>query len=647
MRETDMSEIIWRPYGDYLNKSNIARFMKKHEIIGYDELIERSVEDTSWFWDAALDDLGIEWYEPYKAVQEGGFPFAKWFVGGKTNVVLNCIDRHNRDGHGERLAIIYEDEEGNVTEWTYAQLDALVSRCANALKEAGIQKGDKVGIYMPMVPEIVAAFFAVMKIGAVVIPVFSGFGARALADRMDDAKAKLLFTADGSYRRGKIFPIKEEADRAAVMAESIETIVVFQRTGAEVPMTAGRDVTWDDFIGGESEHCPTEVMEAEDHALIIYTSGTTGKPKGTIHTHAGCLAQMGKELGYAFDVKVGDVFFWFTDIGWMMGPWEMIGVQIFGSTYVLFDGAPNHPNPDRVWDLVERHKITHLGISPTAIRLLKTYDEEWVTKHPMSTLKYLGSTGEAWDLEAYMWFFEKVGRKRCPIINISGGTEIIGCHLSPLPITELKPCTLRGPGLGMDVDVFDEEGNSLPVGIGHLVCKQPAPSMTKGFLGDDQRYLDTYFSVFDDIWFHGDWAERDKDGFWFLRGRSDDTIKIAGKRTGPSEIESAALQHRDAMEAAAVGIPDDIKGEDAAVFVVIKAGVEHTEELRKAISDQVVKALGKTLRPKKVYFVDDLPKTRSAKILRRVVKEVHLGKRIGELASCANPAAIDAVKNAH
>ncbi|MDP8223369.1 MAG: AMP-binding protein [Candidatus Lernaella stagnicola] len=641
-----MSDIIWKPYGDYLEKSNIARFMQKHGIEGYDELIQRSVEDTSWFWDAALDDLNIEWYEPYSAVQEGGFPWTKWFIGGKTNIVLNCIDRHIRDGHGERLAIIYEDEDGNVTEWTYAQLNALVCRTANALKQAGVQRGDRVGIYMPMVPEIVAAFFATMKIGAIVIPVFSGFGARALADRMDDAKAKLLFTADGSLRRGKIFPIKQEADRAVEMTPSIETVVVFERANVDVNMVAGRDVTWTEFIAEQSEACTTEIMEAEDYALMIYTSGTTGKPKGTVHTHAGCLAQMSKELGYAFDVKVGDVFFWFTDIGWMMGPWEMIGVQVFGSTYVLFDGAPNYPDPDRLWELVERHKITHLGISPTAIRLLKGFDEEWVDKHDLSSLKYLGSTGEPWDPESYMWFFNKVGKGKLPIINISGGTEIVGCHLSPLPITDLKPCTLRGPGLGMAVDVFDEEGNSLPVGIGHLVCKKPAPSMTKGFLNDPDRYLETYFSVFDDIWFHGDWAERDKDGFWFLRGRSDDTIKIAGKRTGPAEIESAALQHRYAMEAAAIGVPDKLKGEDAVVFIVLKEGVEASEQLRADIVKQIVKELGKTLRPKKVLFVDDLPKTRSAKILRRVVKDVYLGKKVGDVASCANPAAIEAVKTA-
>ena len=642
-----MSDIIWRPYGDYLEKSNITRFMKKHGIKDYDELVKRSVDDTSWFWHEALTDLGIEWYEPYTKVQEGGFPWTKWFIDGKTNIVFNCIDRHVRDGRGEHEAIIYEDEGGNVTRLTYAELNVQVNRCANGLKAAGVGRGDRVGIFMPMVPEIVVAFFATIKIGAIVIPVFSGFGARALADRLDDAEAKLLFTADGSLRRGKIFPVKAEADRAVDMVPSVQTVVVFERSGADVAMVEGRDVTWANFLAGQADECPTEVMEAEDYALMIYTSGTTGKPKGTVHTHAGCLAQMGKELGYAFDVKPDDVFFWFTDIGWMMGPWEMIGVQIFGGTYVLFDGAPNYPNPDRMWEMVERHGITHLGVSPTMIRLLKGFDVKWVNDRDLSTLKYLGSTGEPWDGESYMWFFEKVGKTKCPIINISGGTEIVGCHLSPLPITELKPGTLRGPGLGMDVDVFDEEGNSLPVGIGHLVCKKPAPSMTKGFLNDPQRYLDTYFSVFDGIWFHGDWAERDEDGFWFLRGRSDDTIKIAGKRTGPAEIEAAALTHPLTMEAAAVGVPDELKGEDAVVFVVLQKDVVADEKLRDEIVGQIIKELGKTLRPKKLLFVEDLPKTRSAKILRRVIREVYLGNDVGDIASCANPAAIEAVKTAH
>ncbi|HPM75640.1 MAG TPA: AMP-binding protein [bacterium] len=641
-----MSKFIWEPYGEYLEKSNVTRFMRKHGIKTLEELLQKSVADTSWFWDAALKDLGIEWYEPYTKVQEGGFPWAKWFIDGKTNVVYNCIDRHIAAGKSGDLVFIHEDEEGAVTTYTYGELNRQVCQAANALRARGVGKGDMVGIFMPMAPEIVVAFFAIMKIGAVAIPVFSGFGAAALAARMEDAKAKALFTADGALRRNKPVPIKNEADRALANVDSMETVIVLKKAGNDVPMTPGRDVWWHDFLADQPEEAPTEVMEAEDYCLMIYTSGTTGKPKGTVHTHAGCLAQMGKELGYAFDCKPDDLFFWFTDIGWMMGPWEMIGVQIFGGKYFIYEGAPNYPNPDRLWELVEKHKIVTLGISPTAIRLLMSYGDEYIDKHDLSSLKYLGSTGEPWDPDSYMWFFEKAGGKRCPIINISGGTEIVGCHLSPLPISKLKPCTLAHQGLGMDVDVFDEEGHSIPTGIGHLVCKQPAPSMTKGFLNDPQRYLDTYFARFEGVWFHGDWAERDEDGLWFLRGRSDDTIKIAGKRTGPAEIESALLEHADTVEVAAIGVPDELKGENVVCFAVLKSGTTESEELRKALSDKVVELLGKTLRPKHVYFVDELPKTRSAKILRGVIKKKFLGVDIGDVASCANPEAIEGIEHA-
>jgi len=341
------------------------------------------------------------------------------------------------------------------------------------------------------------------------------------------------------------------------------------------------------------------------------------------------------------------MFFWLTDIGWMMGPWEVIGVQFHYGTYLFFEGVPNYPEPDRLWKLVENHKITILGISPTAIRLLMTYGDEWVEKHDLSSLRILGSTGEPWDPHSYMWYFEKVGKKRCPIINISGGTEIVGCLLSPLPICSLKPCTLRGPGLGMDIDVFDDEGKPIRGGIGHLVCKKPAPSMTKGFLKDPQRYLDTYFSRFgENIWYHGDWAHIDEDGFWFLHGRSDDTIKVAGKRTGPAEIESALNEHPAVQESVAIGVPDEIKGEAVVCFVVLAPGYEPSEELREELKVQVVKHLGKTLKPKELKFVKALPKTRSAKIVRGAIRRKYLGQDPGDLSSVENPEAIEEISKA-
>jgi acetyl-CoA synthetase len=388
-------------------------------------------------------------------------------------------------------------------------------------------------------------------------------------------------------------------------------------------------------------------MDAEDTALVLYTSGTTGKPKGTVHTHAGAMAQCAKELGYGFDVKPGDVFFWVTDIGWMMGPWEMIGATFFGAALVLFEGAPNYPNPDRLWEIVERHQVTHLGISPTAIRLLKTSPLDWVRKHDLGSLRILGSTGEPWDPDSYGWYFEHVGGKRCPIINISGGTEILGCHLMPLPITALKPCTLRGPGLGMDVDVFDDDGKPIRGGIGHLVCKKPAPSMTKGFLGDPERYIETYFTRFGpDVWYHGDWAKVDEDGFWFLYGRSDDTIKVAGKRVGPAEVEAALIAHPAVAEAAAVGVPHDIKGETVVCFVVLRPGQAESEPLRDELREQVVKHLGKTLKPEVLKFVRMLPKTRSAKIVRGAIRRRYLGLPLGDVASVENPDSIEEIARA-
>jgi acetyl-CoA synthetase len=440
--------------------------------------------------------------------------------------------------------------------------------------------------------------------------------------------------------------IKKEADIALEKAPSVKNVIVARHTKQNVGMKQGKDFYWDELVDKQPEKCPTEVMEAEDYSIIIYTSGTTGKPKGTVHTHAGAMAQMAKELGYYFDVKPDDTFFWVTDIGWMMGPWEMIGVSFFGATYVVFEGAPNYPNPDRLWEMIERHKINSLGISPTAIRLLITYGDQWVDKYPMETLRILGSTGEPWDPDSYMWFFEKVGKKRCPIINISGGTEIVGCLLSPLPITELKPCTLRGPGLGMDIDVFDDNGKPIRGGIGHLVCKKPAPSMTKGFLNDPQRYLDTYFSKWNDVWYHGDWAKVDEDGFWFLYGRSDDTIKVAGKRTGPAEIEAALIEHEAVAEAAAIGVPHDIKGEGVVCFVVLNPSYKADEKLREELKAQVVKHLGKTLKPEAVKFVKGLPKTRSAKIVRGVIKKKYLGENLGDISSVENHDMIEEIGRA-
>jgi acetyl-CoA synthetase len=644
-----MADFIWKPSAAYVDDANVTRFMRAHGIADYRDLWKRSVADIRWFWDAVLKHVGLDWYRPYNQVLDDskGIEWSRWFVGGRTNIVLNCIDRHVAAGRGERLAIIGEADDGAVRRVTYAELSTEVGRLAALMRKLGIAPGDRVGIYMPMVPEVAVAMFACFKVGAVAIPIFSGFGAEALATRLDDAGARLLLTADGSFRRGKPVRIKDAADEAAARVPSLEHLVVLRRAGLDVAWTPGRDLWWDEALAHQPVDGPTEELDAEAPALILYTSGTTGKPKGTVHTHAGCLAQMGKELFYAFDLKgETDVFFWVTDIGWMMGPWEMIGVQVQGGTYVLLEGVPNHPTPARLWEMVERHGVTTLGISPTAIRVLKAAGDEWVERHDLSRLRLLGSTGEPWDPDSYSWFFRKVGGGRCPVINISGGTEIVGCLLSPLPVTPLKPCSLGIQALGMDVDVFDEAGRPIVGGIGHLVCKQPAPSMTKGFWNDPDRYIKTYFSRWSGVWYHGDWAEQDADGLFFLHGRSDDTIKVAGKRTGPAEIESALVEHASVVEAAAIGVPDEIKGEVVVCFVAVAPGVVETEELRGELSGLVVSKLGKTLRPKAIKFVDVLPKTRSGKVLRGMIRRKFLGEDVGDTASVENPEAVDRIGSA-
>lgn len=643
-----MDEIVWKPTNKYIEKANITRFMKKYDIKDYDELIKKSTEDIEWFWDAVMKDLNIEWFQPYEKVfdDSDGIQWTKWFTGGKINIVHNCLDRHAKSDKKDNVAIIWEDEIGNVRKLTYEDLYREVNRFTNALKELGVKKGDRVGIYMPMVPEIVIGFLAGLKIGAISIPIFSGFGGHALASRLDIAGAKILLTADGSIRRGKTVEIKKEADKALDTVSTLEHVIIYKRLGIEVPWKKGRDIWWEDIVSNQSDECETMHMESEDYAMIIFSSGTTGKPKGTVHTHGGALAQIAKELGYYFDVKEDDVFFWLTDIGWMMGPWMIIGVQNFGGAIVIFEGAPNYPNPDRLWELVEKHKITSFGISPTAIRMLMRYGDEWVKKHDLSSLRLLGSTGEPWDSDSWNWLFEKIGNKKIPIINISGGTEIVGCFLSPLPITALKPCTLRGPGLGMDIDVFDDNGKPVRGQMGHLVAKKPAPSMTRGFWNEPDRYIETYWSRWPNIWYHGDWASIDENGFWFLHGRSDDTIKIAGRRTGPAEIEAALIEHPAVSEAATIGVPDEIKGEDIVCFVVLKPDCKPDETLREELKGQVVKVMGKTLKPRDIKFVGDLPKTRSAKIVRRIIKAAFLDEQVGDISSVENPQAIEEIKTA-
>lgn len=604
------------------------------------ELRAASVANTEWFWDEAVRDIGLEWTRAYTQVCDPspGFPWTRWFVGGQINVTHNCVDRHVRDGHGEETALFYEADSGRSEESrrvTFRELAGMVDRCARALRSAGVQRGDCVALYATMQVQTVVALFATLKLGARFVPIFCGYGQEALRERLALCEAKLVFACGTLVRRGK------STDTGAIVRAATSAVPTIVRT----VWTDTED--WELFLqsgGGSEAALACEITAAEDPCLILFTSGTTGRPKGTVHTHAGCLAQTGKELRYAFDARPGEPFFWFTDIGWMMGPWELIGCLLQRTPVVLFDGTPDFPTSDRLWQLCEKLGVVTLGCSPTLIRLLRrATDGRGPGGYDLSRLRLLGSTGEVWDEASYRWYFENVGGRRCPVINISGGTEIIGCHLSPTPLDPLKPCSLGGPGLGMDVAVFNDDGHAAPRGTtGHLVCKQPAPSMTKSFLHDDARYLETYFSRFPDVWYHGDWAMVDEDGQWFLFGRTDDTFKVAGKRVGPGEVEDALTYHPAIAEAAVIGVPDDLKGTALVSFVVLRNGASQPPIERELIS-HVAARLGKPLAPKRVFVVPALPRTRSGKTVRATITRAFLGQPLGDLSSIENPSALEAI----
>jgi acetyl-CoA synthetase len=504
---------------------------------------------------------------------------------------------------------------------------------------------------MPMVAEAAIAAYAIAKIGAVYMPIFSGFAAPAVAARLQDADAKAVITADGGLRRGSAALMKPVVDEALAESPSVQHVIVYQRLGdqrlgAGVHMEPGRDLTWDECrqAGGRLGHFEREDTESEDLLMIAYTSGTTGRPKGAVHVHGGFLVKMASEAFYQADLHPDDTLYWVTDMGWIMGPWEVVGAGCIGATLVMYEGAPDWPEPDRVWASVERHRVNVLGVSPTLIRALRTAGEEHPARHDLSSLRVFGSTGEPWNPEPYKWLSEVVGGGRVPIINISGGTEVGACFLTPYPVEELKVCSLGGASHGMDVDVFDPDGNPVRGEVGELVCKRPWPGMTRGIWGDPERYMETYWSMYPDVWRHGDWALIDEDGDWYLLGRSDDTINVAGKRLGPAEVESVLVSHPAVFESAVVGVPDETKGEAIWCFCVVAdgAGDETAQELR----ELVARELGRPFKPSRVVFVDALPKTRSAKILRRAVRAVAVGDDPGDMSSAENPQALDDIRAA-
>jgi acetyl-CoA synthetase len=513
-------DIAWRPTPFYLERSRLCRFMSGLGIDDFEELLQFGAEHTEHFWREAVRDLELEFYSPPSRILDTsrGWEWATWFVDAEYNYVHDALDKRAAGDDRDRAAILYESEEGEVRRYTYGELHAEVCRFANGLKSLGVGVGDRVGLYMPFTPEVAIAMLACGKIGAIFIPIFSGYAAPSVAGRLGDCGAKVLVTCDGFPRRGKAVAMKEVADEAAAMCPSVEHVVVHRRMSRDVAWTEGRDVWWHDLVGAQSAECPSERLPAETLYMIIYTSGTTGKPKGAQHVHCGFPIKGAQDLAHCFDLQRGDTLFWYTDIGWMMGPWAIGGALILGATLFMYDGTPDFPQPDRIWDMVERHRITHLGISPTAIRALMAQGDEWVERHDLGALHFLGSTGEPWNPDPWRWYFEKVGGGRCPVINYSGGTEISGGILCCNPTLPIKPASFNAPVPGMDVDVVADQGRPVRGAVGELALRGPWPGMTRGFWGDPQRYEETYFSRIPGLWVHGDWAQIDADGYWYILG---------------------------------------------------------------------------------------------------------------------------------
>ncbi len=638
-----MSEPIWFPSEAYQRGSHIEAMLRHLHLESYEALYQFSITQPEAFWQATLQLLGIEWFTPYHQVLEvsQGPQWPQWFVGGQLNLAHNAL-HHAKNRPGDP-ALIWEGEEGAVVRLSYGELEAAVAQAVQALKRLGIGKGDRVGIFLPMLPETAISALALAQIGAIFVPIFSGYAADAAATRLNDAEAKLIITADGFYRRGGRVKLLDSARASATLSPSVQKLLVVRRFG-DIAL-AENEVAWDQVVSQQPSTAPYEPMGSMDPFMLIYTSGTTGKPKGTVHYHAGFPLKAAQDMAHLFDVRKGEILFWFTDMGWMMGPWAILGALTIGGTVLLYEGAPDYPDAGRLWAICEKHGVTHLGLSPTLVRALMPLGDEPIRKHNLSKLRMLGSTGEPWNLEPYLWFAKTVGQGRMPIINYSGGTEIGGGILGCTAWRPIKPMGFNTAVPGIHAEVLDSAGKPVRDEVGELAVMGPWPGQTRGFWNAPERYLNTYWNRFENIWLHGDWAVLDHQGHWIIQGRSDDTLKIAGKRVGPAEYESAAVEHPAVKEAAAIGIPHEVKGEAAVVFVVLRAEQTPSSEMEKAIGDTIANRLGKALKPEKILFVSDLPKTRNAKVMRRVIRAAFLGQNPGDLSALENPQAVEAIQS--
>jgi len=637
-RHDSATDYTWMPTEQQLAEANVHRLARALGCSGYHELHRVSIEEPDRFWRAVVADLGIPLARDWDAVLDDsrGIEWTTWFVGARLNVATACVHRWARETP-DRDAAVWVPEKGERRSLTWADLSREVRTLAEALRELGVGAGDAVGTFLPMAPEAAIASHACAHIGAVQVPIFSGFAGPAVSSRLADAGAKLVLTADASYRRGKLVPMKAVLDGALASAPSVENVLVWRRAGVECPMTAGRDWWWEDAVAEQPGELDALEVESEAPYLLAYTSGTTGKPKGALHVQGGFLLSIARETAYQADLDAGDRVLFATDMGWIMGPWTVTGAMACGATIVFMEGAPDRPH-DRVWQIVADERITMLGVSPTLVRALIPHGEP---DADLSSLRSVLTTGEPWNSGPYDWLDEHVcGAGRIPIVNCSGGTEVGACFLSVTMLAPTKPVSVGFPALGADMDVFGDDGRPLRGEVGELVCKRAWPGMTRGIWGDDERYLDTYWRRFPGVWTHGDWASVDDDGYWFLHGRSDDTLNIAGKRIGPAELESAAVKHPAVVEAAAIGVPHEVKGEVAWLYCVLASGAEVTED---EIAAAVANELGRAFMPDRVVFITALPKTRSAKIVRRAVRARALGQDPGDLSTLENPEALEEI----
>ena len=616
----------------------------------YAEMHRRSLENPEGFWSEQARKL--DWYKTWDRVLDWDLPYARWFVGGRLNACYQCIDRHVKTWRRSKVAIYWEGETGETRVLSYSTLFREVNRFASALRRLGVKKGDRVALYLPMIPELPIAMLACARIGAVHTVIFSGFSAKAICDRIDDTQAKIIITADGGYRRGKAMPLKEISDEAARICSSVENIIVVKRTGEPVPMKEGRDHWLSSLLEKAETFVDPEAVESTHPLYVLYTSGTTGKPKGVVHSTGGYLVFNHSAYEWVFNIREESVYWCTADVGWVTGHSSIVYAPLsHGAAIVLYEGAPDYPTVDRWWDIIEKYGVSIFYTSPTAIRMFMRHGEEGPLKHDLSSLELLGSVGEPINPEAWQWYYRHIGGERCPIVDTWWQTETGGIMISPTPGIEpvpLKPGSAALPLPGVDAAVVDAEGKETAAGrTGYLVIRKPWPGMLLDIYGDPQRYKEAYWSRFPGSYYSGDFAMRDEDGYFWLLGRADEVLKVAGHRLGTAELESAAVAHPAVSEAAVTGKPDEVKGEGIVLFVTLKDGIPPSDGLRKELVRHMRQAIGPVASPDEVYFVESLPKTRSGKIMRRVLKAVASGQSLGDLTTLENEASVDEVKKAY